>query len=123
MNSPINKPIVDFINDFKLLTVDSLIHFKAKVLYVVGGIPHQYECEVAIVTIMVKKLDAIYLLNSQIGQDGFEDSFIIKSEHIEYIEKESLLIRRDGKLKVYIFPVTSKSSPDLTIKELETKVN
>ncbi len=60
VNLPINKPIVDFINDFSLISDSALIHFKGRVLYLVNNIPHFYDCEIAIVTIKMKELDAIF---------------------------------------------------------------
>lgn len=39
MNSPANKPIVDFIKDFNLLSHDSLMHFRGRILYLLQGVP------------------------------------------------------------------------------------
>jgi len=111
MNYAVNKPVIDFINDFNLLDGDSVMHFDARILYVPKSIPHEYECPVAIVTIQSKKLDAIYLLNSQIKEEGFEEMFIIKNEKIKYEKGKYLLIERDGDLRVYIFHRKSLSSP------------
>lgn len=120
MNSPINKQIVDFINDFNLLNDEPLMHFNGRILYLEKNIPHFYDCEIAIVTIKAKQLDAIYLLNSEIREDGFEEMFVIKNESIKYVKDQYLLIERNNKLQVYIFPGKSHSSPEQKMKEIKT---
>ncbi len=94
------------------------MHFNGRILYLAKNIPYFYQCEVAIVTIKPKQLDAIYLLSSEIREDGFEDSFVMKNESIKYIKNQSLLIERDKKLQVYIFPAKSQSSPEKKMKEI-----
>lgn len=118
MNAPFNIQIQDFITDFKLREEDSVMHFNAKVLYLVKSVPHLYECPVAIVTIHAKKLDAIYILNSQLKEDGFEEMFVIDKEKINYEKNKYLLLERNRHLKVFIFHINSISSPKKVLQSM-----
>ncbi|MFT3936571.1 MAG: hypothetical protein QM726_23300 [Chitinophagaceae bacterium] len=109
MNSPVNKPIVDFIEAFHLIQPDGLIHFWCKASYKSQNVSKEYTSQVFVVTIRPKKLDAIYLLDNSIAEEGWKDMFQISETNIEYIDKECLLIK-DGDLEVRLFPIERPST-------------
>lgn len=108
MNPPFNKKLVSLINDFNLVSVDDLVSFKSRILYIKNGEPYHYLSEVNIVTIPLKNIDTIYLLSNNIVADGFEDSFKVADQSIEYYDNSYLLIKRLHNTNIYIFPISSK---------------
>lgn len=95
MNTPANRPIDEFIEDFHLLKPDGLICFTANVLYSTNAKMERFDCEVSIATTIASEPDVIYLLSPKLQAMGIKDKFVIEKEKIEYLKNTCLLI--DGK--------------------------
>jgi len=107
MDKAHNKPIVDFIEHFKLMQPDGLICFDAKVLYTVQDRVEVFLCEVTIVTIGTKELDVIYIFNPEINERKLKEMFRIRKGAFKYVEGYCLIITEDS-ITVSIIPTNTK---------------
>lgn len=116
-------PLISFINDYKLGRQNGYICFKASIHFNAKLAWFKFVSPVHIITISLKKLDVIYLLNPDIDAKKIKTMFT-NNERFFYSPTKRFEIR--GKSKYYgpyslfIIPITNHCDEEI-IGELHAK--
>jgi hypothetical protein len=114
------QPLSVFINDFNLDTQHKEICFNATIYFSSILLSLNLESEVQIINFDAKNMNAIYLLNPEVGKAGIPDMFEDHHQEITYLSKKCLIIKGHsislGNYVLTIHPTNSTCATQTLIK-------